>query len=77
VEEVDWMADKTRQAALNKLDNFGVKIGYPDKWIDYADLRLTDSDGFVAIVRKLSEFEHYRYALYSIVNRLRLGHFCV
>jgi hypothetical protein len=61
IEKVDWMAPDTRKAALAKLDSFGVKVGYPDKWIDYTDLRLDDRDTFVAVVRKLSEFEHYRH----------------
>lgn len=65
VVNVDWMADNTRKAALAKLDNFGVKIGYPDKWIDYSDLRLADSDSFVTVVRKLSEFEHYRWVMFG------------
>ena len=35
---LDWMGEDTRKAALNKLDHFGVKIGYPDKWRDYSAL---------------------------------------
>ncbi len=35
---LDWMGEDTRKAALNKLDHFGVKIGYPDKWKDYSAL---------------------------------------
>jgi putative endopeptidase len=62
IENVDWMAPDTRKSALTKLDSFGVKVGYPDKWIDYTDLRVDDRDTFVAVVRKLSEFEHYRHA---------------
>ncbi len=35
---LDWMGEETRKAALNKLDHFTVKIGYPDKWRDYSAL---------------------------------------
>ena len=35
---LSWMGEDTRKAALNKLDHFGVKIGYPDKWRDYSAL---------------------------------------
>ena len=35
IEHLEWMDDVTRAAALKKLDMFTVKIGYPDKWIDY------------------------------------------
>ena len=35
---LDWMGEDTRKAALNKLEHFTVKIGYPDKWRDYGTL---------------------------------------
>src|SRR5258708_3639875 len=31
-----WMDEPTRAAALKKLQALNVKIGYPDKWIDYS-----------------------------------------
>jgi len=44
IEKLDWMSDSTRKQALIKLDAFGVKIGYPDKWKDYSKLEVgTDS----------------------------------
>ena len=33
-------ADATRAAALEKMRGFGCKIGFPDKWIDYAALEV-------------------------------------
>ncbi len=35
---IEWMGPQTRTAALEKLDKFTVKIGYPDKWRDYSRL---------------------------------------
>jgi putative endopeptidase len=35
---LDWMGQETERAALAKLDAFRRRIGYPDKWIDYASL---------------------------------------
>ena len=32
---LEWMGPDTRTAALKKLDAFGVKVGYPDKFRDY------------------------------------------
>ncbi|WP_372751540.1 M13 family metallopeptidase [Labilibaculum sp.] len=44
IEKLEWMSDSTRTEALAKLDAFGVKIGYPDKWEDYSKLEVsTDS----------------------------------
>lgn len=37
---LEWMGAETRKAALAKLDAFGVKIGYPDKFRDYATLNV-------------------------------------
>ena len=41
LEHVTWMDQETREAALAKLDKLGVKVGYPDKWIDYDSLQIT------------------------------------
>ncbi len=38
IDELDWMSDETKAKAHEKLDNFTVKIGYPDKWKDYSDM---------------------------------------
>ncbi len=35
-----WMSDETKLRAINKLDNFTVKIGYPDKWKDYSSMEI-------------------------------------
>lgn len=35
-----WMSDTTKQAALDKLSTFYVKIGYPDKWKDLSKLTI-------------------------------------
>jgi putative endopeptidase len=38
---LDWMTPQTRERAIAKLDAFGLKIGYPDKWRDYSKLTIT------------------------------------
>ena len=38
---LDWMGPETRTAALKKLDSFGVKIGYPDRFRDYSTLEVS------------------------------------
>jgi putative endopeptidase len=39
-----WMSDVTKKEAQAKLEKINVKIGYPDKWIDYSNLTVgTDS----------------------------------
>jgi putative endopeptidase len=41
IKQLDWMSDSTKQMAMKKLGTFNVKIGYPDKWIDYSELKVT------------------------------------
>jgi predicted metalloendopeptidase len=59
VQKADWMGDETRKAALAKLDAFGQKIGYPDKWIDYSRLTTTRKSYAENIIRA-SEFAQAR-----------------
>ncbi len=35
-----WMSDETKLRAINKLNSFTVKIGYPDKWKDYSSMEI-------------------------------------
>jgi putative endopeptidase len=37
---LSWMGAATRTQAIAKLQAFGVKIGYPDKWRDYSGLNI-------------------------------------
>ncbi len=53
---LDWMSDETKEQALVKLDGFGVKIGYPDKWRDYSELEVSDS--YVRNIMNANYFDH-------------------
>ncbi|MCU1525050.1 MAG: peptidase, partial [Microbacteriaceae bacterium] len=54
-----WMTDATRRRALEKLDKFTPKIGYPVKWRDYSTLSIGAGD-LIGNVRATSEFEFQR-----------------
>lgn len=41
IKQLDWMSDSTKEMALKKLGTFTVKIGYPEKWIDYSSLEVS------------------------------------
>jgi putative endopeptidase len=41
IEKLDWMSDSTKDRAINKLNVFIKKIGYPDKWKDYSKLEIS------------------------------------
>ncbi len=43
IDEATWMGAETKAQAKDKLANFIIKIGYPDKWKDYSGLQVNDS----------------------------------
>lgn len=59
IESLEWMDETTKAKALAKLDAFGVKIGYPDKWIDYSSLKI-DRGPYVLNVLRARAFDHHR-----------------
>lgn len=59
LKEVPWMAETTKATALEKMKGFGVKIGYPDKWVDYSSLQFVSGD-HAGNVFKARAFEHKR-----------------
>ncbi|WP_433287821.1 M13 family metallopeptidase [Pseudonocardia sp. CA-142604] len=44
ISQLDWMSPETRQRALEKLERFTPKIGYPDEWKDYSALEIAADD---------------------------------
>jgi len=46
IKKLDWMGDSTKLKAIEKLDKFTVKIGYPDKWEDYSAMEITESNNY-------------------------------
>ncbi|TCO04427.1 M13 family metallopeptidase [Natronoflexus pectinivorans] len=42
ISNLEWMSDETKEEAYGKLAAMNVKIGYPDKWIDYSDLEIKE-----------------------------------
>lgn len=43
IKKLDWMSDSTKKVAIEKLEAFHLKIGYPDEWEDYSSINITDS----------------------------------
>ena len=44
IDSLDWMTPATKARAKQKLAQFTVKIGYPDKWRDYSSLAIKRDD---------------------------------
>src|ERR1043165_296188 len=55
IKTLDWMDEPTKQEALKKLAAMNVKIGYPDKWLDYSLLQI-DRGPFVMNTLRAEKF---------------------
>jgi putative endopeptidase len=56
IDEATWMSDETKAKAKDKLANFTIKIGYPDKWKDYSGLQVDDNLSLYENMGNVSEF---------------------
>ncbi len=64
IKKLDWMSDETKARALEKLNAFTKKIGYPDKWKDYSSI-VIDKKDFIGNVKRTSQWSYD-----EMVNRL-------
>ena len=56
ISALDWMSKETKIKALEKLDKFTPKIGYPNKWRDYSALH-TNPDDLFANIGHVTKFQ--------------------
>ena len=56
ISALSWMGEDTRAKALEKLEAFTPKIGYPDRWRDYSAL-VVDREDLLGNVRRAAAFE--------------------
>jgi len=59
ISRLEWMTEETRQRALDKLDRFTPKVGYPASWRDYSTLEIDRGD-LLGSVRRAAAFESDR-----------------
>lgn len=57
IDEATWMGAETKAQAKDKLSNFIIKIGYPDKWKDYSGLQVNDSLSLYANLQNIARWE--------------------
>jgi len=53
---LSWMSETTKKEAEAKLAKINVKIGYPDKWIDYSNLTI-GTDSYYQNLKNARQFE--------------------
>jgi predicted metalloendopeptidase len=71
---LDWMSDATKKQAVEKLEAFLPKVGYPDKWRDYSTLTI-DRGSVVGNLVRVSQFNRKRTMtdIGTSVDRMRWG----
>jgi putative endopeptidase len=55
IDNLDWMGEETKKSAREKLAAFNPKIGYPDVWVSFDGLEISDNN-LVQNVENLREF---------------------
>ena len=62
ISTLSWMGAETKAKALDKLNKFTPKIGYPDKWRDYSNLSIV-ADDLIANLEAVTTFaQEYNFA---------------
>jgi putative endopeptidase len=57
IQGLEWMSAETKTKAMEKLNSFMKKIGYPDTWKDYTGLEI-DRNNYVQNILRSNEFDN-------------------
>lgn len=70
IDALDWLSPETKAALLTKLKKIHLKLGYPDRWRDYAGLTIQPGE-LVFNIRRANrfEFDRLRHQLDTPVDR--------
>lgn len=66
INKLDWMSAPTKTKAIEKLNSFTRKLGYPDKWTDLTQLKVS-RESYIANYFNSSEF-WFKYNLNKLGN---------
>lgn len=62
IDKLDWMSDSTKQKAKEKLAAITKKIGYPDHWRDYSQVKIDRNNYFGNVIAASSGQYQYEIA---------------
>lgn len=57
INNLSWMSSDTKKEAIGKLDAFGKKLGFPNKWEDFSALKFK-ADDYVGNIREVAKYDH-------------------
>jgi putative endopeptidase len=55
---LDWMSAETKEKAVEKLDKFTVKIGYPDEWKDYSSMEVSTDKSYYENMMAVQQWQY-------------------
>lgn len=58
IKNLDWMSEETKNKAIEKVNAMTVKIGYPDKWKDYSEMKIEEGNSLYDNVKAASEWRY-------------------
>lgn len=61
IQDLTWMSAITKEKAMEKLNKFTVKVGYPDKWKDYSKLTILDEAQGGTLYKNLQNVTAWSY----------------
>lgn len=70
IDGLAWMSPATKAQAKDKLSNFIIKIGYPDKWKDYSGLQVVDSLSLYENMSRISRWMTDDYIARTVNKRV-------
>ena len=70
IDGLAWMSSTTKAQAKDKLSNFIIKIGYPDKWKDYSGLQVVDSLSLYENMSRISRWMTDDYIARTVNKRV-------
>ncbi|MGI8742464.1 MAG: M13 family metallopeptidase, partial [Bryobacteraceae bacterium] len=59
IQQLDWMSEKTKQNALQKLERIDFQVAYPQRWKDYGRLPIVRGDA-LGNLQRANQFEFAR-----------------
>src|SRR5438067_13068222 len=74
MQKLDWMDDKTKEQALQKLDTCTIKVGYPDHTRAYSKLVMRKDDRIGTVRRAAdADWEIYSWRFNGPVDKTDCG----
>ena len=70
IDSLDWMSASTKKNAIDKLNKLNVRIGYPERWVDYSKVNIKSyADGGSLFENIMSLITFANNKMFSKINQ--------